>query len=124
MTTSEGRRRPRRLSAETKWEIYLQVTSGEAALDDEDDGIEAAFAHAVLMRLCRFGHFDDLVPSIGVGFDVGRVRLRGRQWAFVETQFETTRTVDVIRLRLGVDYLIRLLCLVRLEFFAHLAGIE
>lgn len=28
MTIGEGRRRPRRLSAETKWEIYLQVTSG------------------------------------------------------------------------------------------------
>lgn len=28
MTISEGRRRPKRLSAETKWEIYLQVTSG------------------------------------------------------------------------------------------------
>ncbi len=28
MTISEGRRRPKKLSAETKWEIYLQVTSG------------------------------------------------------------------------------------------------
>ena len=28
MTIGEGRRRPKRLSAETKWEIYLQVTSG------------------------------------------------------------------------------------------------
>ncbi|WP_428114633.1 hypothetical protein [Candidatus Poriferisodalis sp.] len=28
MTISEGRRRPEKLSAETKWEICLQVTSG------------------------------------------------------------------------------------------------
>lgn len=29
MSISEGRRRPKKLSAETKWEIFLQVTSGE-----------------------------------------------------------------------------------------------
>ena len=29
MTVSEGRRRPKKLSAETKWEIYLQVAGGE-----------------------------------------------------------------------------------------------
>ena len=28
MTIGEGRRRPKRLSAETKWDIYLQVTGG------------------------------------------------------------------------------------------------
>ncbi|WP_420446769.1 hypothetical protein [Candidatus Poriferisodalis sp.] len=27
MTVSEGRRRPKKLSAETKWEIYLQVAA-------------------------------------------------------------------------------------------------
>ena len=34
MTVSEGRRRPKKLSAETKWEIYLQVTSGEITQAD------------------------------------------------------------------------------------------
>src|SRR4029453_17688297 len=29
MPESNGRRRPSKLSAETKWEIFLQVTSGE-----------------------------------------------------------------------------------------------
>ena len=34
MTASEGRRRPKKLSAETKWEIYLQVTCGEITQAD------------------------------------------------------------------------------------------
>ena len=34
MAVSEGRRRPRKLSAETKWEIYLQVTCGEITQAD------------------------------------------------------------------------------------------
>ncbi len=34
MTISEGRRRPKKLSAETKWEIYLQVTGGEITQAD------------------------------------------------------------------------------------------
>ena len=34
MTISEGRRRPMRPSAETKWEIYLQVTSVAITLAD------------------------------------------------------------------------------------------
>ncbi len=34
MTTGEGRRRPKRLSAETKWEIYLQVASGAVTQAD------------------------------------------------------------------------------------------
>jgi transposase-like protein len=34
MTTSEGRRRPTKLSAETKWEIFLQVISGEISQAD------------------------------------------------------------------------------------------
>ncbi len=34
MTLSEGRRRPKKLSAETKWEIYLQVTGGEITQAD------------------------------------------------------------------------------------------
>ena len=34
MTVSEGRRRPRKLSAETKWEICLQVTCGEITQAD------------------------------------------------------------------------------------------
>ena len=34
MTVSEGRRRPKKLSAETKWEIYLQVTCGEITQAD------------------------------------------------------------------------------------------
>jgi transposase-like protein len=34
MTVSEGRRRPTRLSAETKWEIFLQVTAGEVSQAD------------------------------------------------------------------------------------------
>ena len=34
MTVSEGRRRPKKLSAETKWEIYLQVTGGEITQAD------------------------------------------------------------------------------------------
>ena len=29
MTTGNGRRRPTKLSAEAKWEIFLQITSGE-----------------------------------------------------------------------------------------------
>jgi transposase-like protein len=29
MTEAQGRRRPKKLSAETKWEIFLQVTTGE-----------------------------------------------------------------------------------------------
>ena len=29
MTTGNGRRRPTKLSAEAKWEIFLQVASGE-----------------------------------------------------------------------------------------------
>ena len=34
MTVSEGRRRPKKLSAETKWEIYLQVAGGEITQAD------------------------------------------------------------------------------------------
>lgn len=34
MSISEGRRRPKKLSAETKWEIFLQVTSGEITQAD------------------------------------------------------------------------------------------
>ena len=34
MTISEGRRRPTKLSAETKWEIFLQVTGGEISQAD------------------------------------------------------------------------------------------
>ena len=34
MTVSVGRRRPKKLSAETKWEIYLQVTGGEITQAD------------------------------------------------------------------------------------------
>lgn len=34
MTTSEARRRPEKLSPETKWEIFLQVTSGEITQAD------------------------------------------------------------------------------------------
>ena len=34
MTISEGRRRPKKLSAETKWEIYLQVTGAEITQAD------------------------------------------------------------------------------------------
>lgn len=34
MTTSEGRRRPKKLSPETKWEIFLQVASGEITQAD------------------------------------------------------------------------------------------
>lgn len=34
MTIGEGGRRPERLSAETKWEIYLQVTSGAVTQAD------------------------------------------------------------------------------------------
>ena len=34
MTLSEGRRRPKKLSAETKWEICLQVTGGEITQAD------------------------------------------------------------------------------------------
>ena len=33
-TTSGGRRRPTKLSAETKWEIFLAVTSGEITQAD------------------------------------------------------------------------------------------
>jgi transposase-like protein len=34
MSESRGRRRPMRLSAETKWEIFLQVTAGEITQAD------------------------------------------------------------------------------------------
>ena len=34
MAVSEGRRRPKKLSAETKWEIYLHVTCGEITQAD------------------------------------------------------------------------------------------
>lgn len=34
MTTSEGRRRPKKLSPETKWEIFLKVASGEISQAD------------------------------------------------------------------------------------------
>ena len=34
MTVSEGRRRPKKLSAETKWEICLQVTGAEITQAD------------------------------------------------------------------------------------------
>lgn len=34
MSTSESRRRPKKLSPETKWEIFLQVTSGEITQAD------------------------------------------------------------------------------------------
>jgi len=34
MTTSSGRRRPTKLSPETKWEIFLQVTGGEMTQAD------------------------------------------------------------------------------------------
>ena len=34
MTISEGRRRPTKLAAETKWEIFLQVTGGEISQAD------------------------------------------------------------------------------------------
>ena len=34
MTTSSGRRRPTKLSPETKWEIFLAVTSGELTQAD------------------------------------------------------------------------------------------
>jgi transposase-like protein len=34
MTVSGGRRRPTKLSAETKWEIFLQVTGGEISQAD------------------------------------------------------------------------------------------
>jgi transposase-like protein len=34
MSTSTGRRRPVKLSPETKWEIFLQVTSGSSSQAD------------------------------------------------------------------------------------------
>jgi len=34
MTMSNGRRRPTKLSAETKWEIFLQISSGEITQAD------------------------------------------------------------------------------------------
>ena len=34
MTTSSGRRRPTKLSPETRWEIFLAVTSGEITQAD------------------------------------------------------------------------------------------
>ncbi|MGH9189673.1 MAG: hypothetical protein ACRD0Q_06535 [Acidimicrobiales bacterium] len=34
MTGTNGRRSPRKLSAETKWEIFLQVTAGEITQAD------------------------------------------------------------------------------------------
>lgn len=34
MAKSNGRRSPRKLSAETKWEIFLQVTAGEISQAD------------------------------------------------------------------------------------------
>lgn len=34
MSSSEGRRRPTKLSPETKWEIFLAVTSGEISQAD------------------------------------------------------------------------------------------
>ena len=34
MTTSSGRRRPTKLSPETKWEIFLAVTSGDLTQAD------------------------------------------------------------------------------------------
>ena len=34
MSVSEGRRRPTKLSPETKWEIFLQVTGGEISQAD------------------------------------------------------------------------------------------
>ena len=34
MAESNGRRSPRKLSAETKWEIFLQVTAGEISQAD------------------------------------------------------------------------------------------
>ena len=34
MSEVNGRRRPKKLSAETKWEIFLQVTSGEITQAD------------------------------------------------------------------------------------------
>ena len=34
MSESQGRRSPRKLSAETKWEIFLQVTGGELSRAD------------------------------------------------------------------------------------------
>lgn len=34
MTTSSGRRRPTKLSPETKWEIFLAVTSGQITQAD------------------------------------------------------------------------------------------
>lgn len=34
MTESRARRRPTKLSAETKWEIFLQVTAGEISQAD------------------------------------------------------------------------------------------
>ena len=34
MVESNGRRTPRKLSAETKWEIFLQVTAGELSQAD------------------------------------------------------------------------------------------
>lgn len=34
MTGTSGRRAPKKLSAETKWEIFLQVTSGEITQAD------------------------------------------------------------------------------------------
>lgn len=41
MTESSGRRRPKSLSAETKWEIFLEVTAGDISQAD------AARKHAV-----------------------------------------------------------------------------